>query len=249
MAEIGSAEPMNGTTVQQINITHPYLPHYFQPAVYYITVEAITASGQNVRTSSNGVVIDTTPPQLVRDIEHYDVLFSEDEPTRFQASNDTISAQWRFRDLESGIVEYLWSIGSYPSGEDIQGLESTGTASQAVNRSLSGLLRHNTTYYISVIARNGAGLNASATSSGITVIEMELNGTQLQSAFQVAHTDVLVVTGENGTVGEVLITDNEQRAAVSWRGISSDIEEICECPLEAHARRSDTLKKYTSGCN
>ena len=207
---------------------------HLQASVYYVTVEAVSASGQIVLASSNGVILDTTPPEPTQRIEHFDTLFSEKEPIHFQASDHTISAQWGFRDNESGIVEYLWSVGSYPYGDDIQSMEVTGTAPHGVNSSLFGLLQHNFTYYVTVVARNGAGLNTSITSSGVTVLTMELNGTELRRAFLVAFDDVVLVTGENGTVQEVLQVENGGQASVSWKGVSDDVEEICEFHSRSH---------------
>lgn len=223
----GGELPLHLTNEIAENVLSNPLTDHFQPPIYYITVEAVTASGKRFSASSNGVVIDTSPPELVRAIDHYDVAFSTVEPTIFQGNNDTISASWAFRDPQSGVVEYLWAIGSYPYGEDVQQLVSVGTATQATNSNLLGLLEANTTYYVTVIAVNGAGLRANVTSGGITYIESELNITLLELIFEVEFAEVLAFL-VNDTVNEVLRTVREDRASILWAGVSEDIEEICK---------------------
>ena len=204
------------------------LSDHFQPSVYYITVEAITASGRHITSSSNGVIIDTTPPEVVSSIEHFDVSFSTVIPTRFQGNNNTISARWLFRDLQSGIVEYLWAIGTRPFSVDVQMFESVGIATGAVNSNLSSVLQPNTTYYVTVIAINGAGVRSNATSGGITYVATELNRTELEALVRVEFTEVISVVGENGIQLDILRTEREDRASVSWEGVGEDVEQTCE---------------------
>ena len=226
----GGELPLHLTNENAINVlSHPLTDH-FQPPVYYITIEAVTASGKRFASSSNGVTIDTSLPVLVAPIEHFDVTFSTVEPTIFQGNNDTISASWVFRDPQSGIVEYLWAIGSNPYGEDIQELTSVGTATQATNSNLLGLLEPNTTYYVTVIAVNGAGLRANETSSGITYIISELNVTELEQIFVVEFAEIFFFP-VNEMVNEILRTLREDRASILWAGVSEDIEEMCKSTI------------------
>ena len=204
------------------------LSDHFQPATYYITVEAITASGQLVTSTSNGVIIDTTPPELVSPIEHFDISFSAVIPTRFQGNDHTISARWMFRDLQSGIAEYLWAIGTRPFLQDVQVLESVGTATEAMNASLLGILEPNSTYYVTVVAVNGARASNNATSQGITYVATELNQTELELLVQVEFVEVLSVTGDNGAQVDVLRSEEEDRTSISWEGVPEDVEQICE---------------------
>ena len=223
----GGELPLHLTNENAENVLSRPLTDHFQPPVYYITVEAVTASGKKFSASSNGVIIDTSPPELVGAIDHFDVTFSTVEPTIFQGNNHTISASWMFRDPQSGVIEYLWAIGSYPYGEDVQELTSVDTATRATNSNLLGLLEANTTYYVTVIAVNGAGLRANKTSRGITYIVSELNITELELIFEVEFAEVFAFL-VNDTVNEILRTVREDRASILWAGVSEDIEEICK---------------------
>ena len=186
----------------------------------------MSASGQHVRASSNGVLIDTSPPKLSLPIEQFDVQFSTTQDTRYQGNDDTISARWLFIDEESGIAEYQWAIGTQPNGQDVQPFLSIYSATQAINNTLE--LTDNTTYYVTVQATNGAGLVVTATSHGITYQDVELNQTQLMMSIVLEHSRVVMVAGENGTVVNVLASDDTQRARTEWAGITDDVAETCE---------------------
>ena len=206
-----------------------FFTNHFQPAIYYVSVKAITASGQEVIGTSNGITIDITPPQIVDSIEHFDVEFSLTQPTEYQGNNHTIAAKWQFVDLESGIINYDWAIGSYPGGDDIQDYVSVGLSTAASNTDLEGNLTHNSTYYVTVRATNGALLFKEVTSSGITYIATELNSTALQLIVRVSHVEVFEFPAVNSSeVGPtVLRTDRTDTAAVSWEGVSADVSQIC----------------------
>lgn len=175
-------------------------------------------------SSSNGVTIDITPPVLVSSIEHFDISFSEEEPVRFQGNNNTISARWRFRDEESGIIAHTWAVGTVPYGTDVIEYESVGLSQQA--RAVDLRLIHNVTYYISVLAQNGAGLVTNATSEGVTYIATQLNETLLQTLVNVEFTELLTFVDENGMEFNIREVDRDFHASVSWDGVGTDIEEI-----------------------
>ena len=202
---------------------------YFQPATYFLTVQAITASGQYIRSSSNGVTIDISPPEQIAPIDHFDVTFSNVQPIDFQASNDTISVRWAFHDLQSGIVDYQWAIGTAPHVADIQPFTSVGTELEAINSDLFGILQDNSTYYVTVTATNGAGLSASVASDGVTYSASVLNDSALRESVEIEFVRSLVVGGGDGEVGEVLlVVEKEDRAAIMWEGITDDVEDICK---------------------
>ena len=197
---------------------------------YYITVQAVTASGRYITTSSNGVIIDITPPEPIAPIDHFDVSFSYVQPINFQASNDTISVRWAFRDLQSGIVDYKWAIGTGLNTTDVQTFVSVGTSLEATNSGLLGVLEHNMTYYVTVVAVNGAGLSTYVTSDGVTYSASVLNFTALEEVVMIEFVRSLVVRGEEGEEEEeeVLVVEQEDRAAIMWDGVSEEVEDICE---------------------
>ena len=161
-------------------------------------------------------------------IEHFDVSFSLVEPTRYQGSDSVISARWRFLDLQSGVVEYLWAIGSTPFGTDVQNFTSTGLNPEGTNSNLLGVLEHNVTYHVTVLAVNGAGLTSNVTSSGVTYLDIQLNVTRLEGVVRVEFDDVFRFPAENGSDQEVLRVERENRAAITWAGVGEEIEDVCK---------------------
>jgi len=199
---------------------------WFQPATYHILVEATTASGRVFTASSNGVVMDVSPPVLVSPVVNYDLSFSRSQPVRFQSNNNTLAASWRFSDEQSFIVDYSWAIGTAPFSTDVQGFTSVGVSTEADVSSL--LLTHNTTYYVTVTATNGAGLVTTETSAGVTYIATELNVMLLDTLVEVDFVVLATFTDQNGVVTSVRVTDDDERAGVTWNGVSSDIEDLSE---------------------
>jgi len=82
-----------------------------------------------------------------------------------------LQANWAASsDVESGIADYLVAVGTTPGVADIYNWTSAGAATSTTITGLS--LTASTTYYISVKAVNGAGLQSAATTSdGITVTD------------------------------------------------------------------------------
>ncbi|XP_066275501.1 uncharacterized protein [Branchiostoma lanceolatum] len=156
-------------------------------AIYYITVKAVSGSGRVVYSSSNGVNIDVTPPEI-QQIYHVDMSWDDEEISEFQGSNSTIAVRYKAFDRESQVVEYFWAIGTTPRGTDVQPFRSNGLKDMAVNSDLEGFLRHGSTYYVTMRAVNGAGLQSVVTSPGVTVLFGYPN---------VTHTNTTVLFGED----------------------------------------------------
>ncbi|ESO82597.1 hypothetical protein LOTGIDRAFT_236952 [Lottia gigantea] len=139
---------------------------------YHFTVKAVLGSGMSVISSSNGFYVDVTPPEVFEETFLYiDVYQGNFTPVSYQASNDTIRSIFLCEDTESLIVEYQWAIGTTPGGLDIQEYVSTGINPSGTNRNLLGILEDNSTYYVSVKCRNGAGLETVYNEQkGVTVL-------------------------------------------------------------------------------
>ena len=91
-------------------------------------MRAITGCGNILESSSDGFVIDSTPPEVAfvavganaielgTDIETENIVYEH----RPYQTEQLLSATWMAKDTESGIQdERLVKIGSYPGGSDI----------------------------------------------------------------------------------------------------------------------------------
>ena len=74
---------------------------------------------------------------------------------------------WDIFDPESGVLEYLWALGTVPGGEQLQSYTSTGAERQGASEWLS--LSHGEVVYVSVVTWNYAGLERVVYSRGYTV--------------------------------------------------------------------------------
>jgi internalin A len=128
--------------------------------IYYFAVRAKNGSGlwSPVGASDGIAVSDTTPPTTP--------ALTDDGTTT--TSTSQLHATWSSNDAESGIAEYHYAIGTSAGVTDVLGWTSTGTNTEVTKTGLS--LAAGTKYFISVKAKNGAGLwSEVGTSNGITV--------------------------------------------------------------------------------
>jgi N-acetylneuraminic acid mutarotase len=124
-------------------------------------VGAFASFGGNLESSAD-FRLDTSPPTAGT------VLDGNPGDVAYQSSATTIQATWSgFGDAESGIAGYEWAIGTTAGGTQTQGFVPVGLSTSTTASSLS--LVQGTTYYVTVRATNGVGLQTTATSNGVFV--------------------------------------------------------------------------------
>jgi hypothetical protein len=138
---------------------------------YYFSVKAQNTGGlQGPARNSDGQVVlqaqDTTPPLNITTLN--DGTGAGDADTT--SSLTQLSANWSSSsDPQSGISGYRYAIGTTIGGTDLRGWTLLGNVLSVTKTGLS--LTAGTTYYFSVKAVNGVGLESSAKNSdGICVI-------------------------------------------------------------------------------
>lgn len=122
------------------------------------------AAGNISTVSYHDLNIDWTAPSNIS--AAFDGLYN-DIDTIFV--NNEISANWAASaDQNSGIAHYWYCIGSTPNGTNVLNWTDNGTSVNFIAGGLS--LSYNQTYYVSVKAENGAGLQSAASvSDGVFV--------------------------------------------------------------------------------
>ncbi len=141
----------------------------------YVTVRGVSDCGEILESTSDGFVIDHTPPSLEilatgpQAIEHAQSEGGVVDHVTYQTT-DTYSSIWNSQDDESGSGDdIIVQVGTFPGGSDlvqggvisgdhIRGRVSAG-ADSAEGRPV----------YVTVTATNGAGLEATAVSEPITM--------------------------------------------------------------------------------
>ena len=131
---------------------------------YQFVVKAVNFAGLDTVVVSNSFILDKTSPET-------GVVFIGPEmlEDKFcQSSPVEMFVSWKgFRDKESGISFYEICIGSISGLCDVSQFKNVGLVTNMIVKNLN--LTHNTTYYVTVQATNGANKTCFASSSGITV--------------------------------------------------------------------------------
>ena len=134
-----------------------------QGAVYYITVVAVNRAGLSTNLSSLGLLIDKTPP-LAYNADIIDGMHGED--IDYISPDTVLSAHWeKIADLESGIMQSQYCVGTKPLGCQIKPMTSVG-------RNLSFtcpdcIIKEGMRLYVTVQVTNGAGLSETRHSDGM----------------------------------------------------------------------------------
>ncbi|XP_006818250.2 uncharacterized protein LOC102804779, partial [Saccoglossus kowalevskii] len=138
---------------------------------YYTTVIACNAAKLCTTVTSDGVLIDNSPP--VRGAVH-DGISGPD--IAYQTSRSTMAAHWYgFHDPQSQISHYEWRAGTTVGGEEIVPPTTLHLTEKVFISHMSKDLPLNTMIYVTVRAYNKAGLFVEASSNGFAVDETPPN--------------------------------------------------------------------------
>ncbi|XP_070573739.1 uncharacterized protein [Ptychodera flava] len=143
------------------------LPSHLQVATpIYVTVTAYNKAGLYTEQSSNGIVVDVTPPSVIKKPTVDNTMGSIFNGTQVWVSLLTVS--WEFYDPDSPIETQLLSVSTHRQSDmTIPSVEVQGNLHQYTFTNLS--LHDGNTYYVHVIACNAAKLCTSSDTDDILV--------------------------------------------------------------------------------
>ncbi len=96
--------------------------------------------------------------------------FEDAKDIDFQRSRTHVSAMWfNFEDPESNVITLTWCVGSRPHLCDLKPSTSLDVTTNKISAYLNQSIRNGDRYYVTLIARNGAGLTSVVVSKGVTV--------------------------------------------------------------------------------
>ena len=147
---------MTGSTIHHFNVV--------SGLQYVSTIKCENFDGFKSSKSSNGVVVDDSPPIPGT------ILDKNAQPleNQYQSSANELHVRWTDGyDLESGIMEYLIAVGSGSNEDDIREFFSVGLARETKVKNLT--MSSGSTYYITLQIMNKAGMSSRVSSTGITV--------------------------------------------------------------------------------
>lgn len=135
------------------------------PGLRYVsTIECENPDGFKSSSSSNGVIVDDSPPSA-RSIFDGKIQGAD---TQYQSSENTLYAHWlTAHDPESGLKEYLVAVGSGSNEDDVHGFFSVGLTTEAKIENLT--LQSGSSYYVTLEIVNKAGLRSRVSTNGVTV--------------------------------------------------------------------------------
>ena len=193
LADVSAARPLS-TTATSYTAGALLLKHN---RVYYGTVCATNKARIQTCVRSDGVLIDTSPP------EKGIVIDGLSQPDIDYQNNDrTITAHWfGFNDVESNIRKFDWGIGTMPNGTDISPFTDIGSNVTAMKTGLQ--LVNGRRYYVTVNAFNPGGQKVTKESDGVVVdITPPMDPNPAEPTINVIGFSVLKTSWKN-------FTDNE----------------------------------------
>ncbi|XP_052082402.1 uncharacterized protein LOC127720030 [Mytilus californianus] len=135
--------------------------------IYYTTVTACNTADLCSSVTSDGFIIDNSPPNIGKVKDGADYI-----DINYQSLRSYVAATWRgFNDPQSGLNKYSIRVGSLMGGDDIISKSELPLTDIAVfsNTSITDEIPTNIRIYITVRAYNKAGLYSEATSNGFLV--------------------------------------------------------------------------------
>lgn len=133
---------------------------------YYVTVKAENTRGDTVMSSSDGVIIDRTPP-MAKSIQ---ISPSSGKETFFLTSPSAPVVTWSIDDPESGISHFLVSVGSFPFQSDLLATRYVDSLSRSLDLDQENFtLYEGLTFYVTITGVNMLGLETVVTSQQVVV--------------------------------------------------------------------------------
>jgi hypothetical protein len=149
-----------------VNLTG-FIIHKFVPISgrkYVSTITCENFDGFVSSKSSNGVIVDDSPPITGKILDRNANAFEN----QYQSSSDELDIRWSDGyDPESDILEYLIAVGSGSNENDIRDFVAVGLARGINLKNLN--MASGSTYFVTLKIVNKAGIIATVSSNGITI--------------------------------------------------------------------------------
>ncbi|CAC5407073.1 unnamed protein product [Mytilus coruscus] len=144
------------------NLCHMHLGSGIQ---YYTTITACYTADMCTSVTTDGVVIDNSPPTQGIVLDGVDVYDIE-----YQSLRNYISAKWYgFTDPQSSIDRFPWRVGTKPGSDDIVKSTHLPRSDVLVEPDLLHKLPQGQRIYVTIKAYNKAGLSTEAHSNGFYI--------------------------------------------------------------------------------
>ena len=133
---------------------------------YYVTVRAENSQGENVSSSSDGVVVDRSPP-IAKSIQ---IAPTSGKGTLYVRSLSAPVVTWSIDDPESGMSHFLVGVGSFPFQDDLHTFHKVNGLSRSLDLDqVNFTLNEGVTFFVAVTGVNMLGLETTLTSQQVVV--------------------------------------------------------------------------------
>ena len=203
---------LESSVFNQTNITQAV---EVNSTTYYMNVKMVNFAGQETTVTSNGIIVDSTPP-VCEYLRCTDPTHSIDEPTKYLGSNNSIGAFWSCDEDISQIQKYVVSVGTSKGASDMFAETSFGIDTKiALNLSEGTFFQHNKKYYVTLEVVNVAGQSSTYSCSMSTQLYPPLvNETSVSLMFR----------GTLAPDSAVYLMDDDDRTGVAWSSKHDDAE-------------------------
>ncbi|XP_077995632.1 uncharacterized protein LOC144449084 [Glandiceps talaboti] len=132
----------------------------------YVTVRAYNRAGIYTASSSNGIIVDQSPPAIANGIQFVEGVGSITRNT--QVWRSVLRVQWEFSDPESPIENHLLSVFTHHQSDmSIPPVKVAGGVREYTFTNLT--LHDGDTYYVKVVACNAAKLCTESETEGVLI--------------------------------------------------------------------------------
>ena len=195
---------------------------YFDLYSLYFLVDLSSTS-----FSPRPIIVDRSPP-IPGDVYDGDGPGTTD--WTYQASGSVLCAKWRnFIDPQSGISAYRWGAGTFPGLTNIANFTDDLPPDQN-SICISGLqLRHNTTYYSTIMAFNSdtdEPKNSSASSNGVLVDLTDPIGGNVKDGLDIKSN--LYYTHDTTTVQAVWVNFSDPESHIAQYNATVSTAQVLE---------------------
>ena len=133
---------------------------------YYVTVRAENYRGEHVSASSDGVVVDRTPP-IGKSLQ---ISPTTGKGSLYVNAPSAPVVTWSIDDPESGISHFLVGVGSFQFQDNLLGFQRVDSLSRSIDLDqLNFTLHQGLVFHVTVIGVNMLGLKTTLTSQQVVV--------------------------------------------------------------------------------
>ena len=185
---------------------------------YYFNVKMVNFAGQETYTLSNGIQIDTTPPECEY-VRCTDPDFNIDQPTEYLGSSSIIGAYWNCTEKESLIVDYRAEVIHTQRGMIVMNSTRVGVVTKHKFTLDNNTFEDRNDYELRITVVNTAGLTSTASCHvHVNLYPPDVSGVGTEALYTDGST--------SSSTNTPYWTDSQTSIGIQWKDGTNDTEFI-----------------------